>query len=76
MLLTEWNMEDAKQVWFKEGKEEGIEEGLEKGMEKGMEKGIEKTARNALAKGVSIELVHEITGLDVGTLRDIQNSCL
>ena len=26
MLLTEWNLEDAKKVWFEEGREEGSKE--------------------------------------------------
>jgi predicted transposase YdaD len=29
MLMTEWNLDDAKEVWFEEGKEEGIEKGRE-----------------------------------------------
>ena len=64
MLLTEWNMEEAKQVWY----EEGVEEGLEKGMEKGME----TVARNALAEGAALEFVQKITGLDMETLKNIQ----
>jgi predicted transposase/invertase (TIGR01784 family) len=52
MLLTEWNWDDAKQVWHEEGREEGREEVI----------------RNALAKGHSIELIHEITGLDIETI--------
>ena len=24
MLITEWNTEEAKEVWFEEGREEGI----------------------------------------------------
>ena len=27
MLLTEWNTEDAKKVWYEDGLEEGIEKG-------------------------------------------------
>jgi len=26
MLLTEWNTEEAKEVWFEEGREEGRED--------------------------------------------------
>ena len=29
MLLTEWNIEEAKEVWFEEGREEGMEKGRE-----------------------------------------------
>ena len=28
MLFTEWNLEDAKQVWLEEGREEGFEKGM------------------------------------------------
>ena len=52
MLLTEWNWEEAKQVWQEESREEGIE----------------TTARNALAKGYPLEAIHDITGLDMETL--------
>jgi predicted transposase/invertase (TIGR01784 family) len=56
-MLTEWNQEVAQQVWY----EDGLEDGLEKGRE--------ETARNALAKGLSLELVHDITGLDIEALK-------
>jgi predicted transposase/invertase (TIGR01784 family) len=73
MLITEWNTEKAKEVWFEEGMEKGIKKGIkkgiEKGREKGMEEGIELTARNALAKGISIDIVHAITGFDINVLK-------
>ena len=58
MLLTEWNLEDAKKVWYEDGREEGREE----------------IARNALAEGVSIEIIQKITGLDMGTIKSLQAS--
>jgi predicted transposase YdaD len=72
MLMTEWNMDDALAVRFREGREEGWEGGLEKGREEGIEKGLEKTARNAIMNGLSIELIHTITGLDADTIRNLQ----
>jgi predicted transposase/invertase (TIGR01784 family) len=63
MLMTEWKMEDALAFRFEEGIEEGIEEGMEKGME--------KVARNALAQGISPEMIHAITGLDIETIKAI-----
>jgi hypothetical protein len=36
--------------------------------------GIEKTARNALAKGMSIELIHDITGLEIETIEQLAAS--
>ena len=47
MLMTEWNWDDALAVRHEEG----------------LEDGTLKIARNALAKGASIEFIHEITGL-------------
>ena len=41
-------------------------------LDKGEKRGEEKVARNALAKGLSIELIHEITGLDMETIADLQ----
>ena len=33
MLFTEFNMEDALEVRYEEGKQEGIQEGVEKGIQ-------------------------------------------
>jgi len=30
MLITEWNTEEAKQVWYEEGREEGEQKGEQK----------------------------------------------
>jgi hypothetical protein len=62
MLMTEWNIEDAKKVWYEEGREEGMEEGRE------------AVARNALAKGLSIDFIHEITCLDKTTIENLKIS--
>ena len=34
MLLTEWNTEDAKKVWYEDGLEDGREEGEARGQAK------------------------------------------
>jgi predicted transposase/invertase (TIGR01784 family) len=60
MLLTEWNWDEALEVAREEGHEEGREEGLE------------IAARNALAKGISIQTVQEITGFDLNAIEDIK----
>jgi len=57
MLLTEWNTEDAKEVWYEEGREEERFE----------------IVRNALAKGISLNVVRDITGLDIEAIERIQN---
>jgi hypothetical protein len=55
MLFTEFNMDDAKEVWR--------EEALEEGMEKGMEKAAENIAVNLLRNGVNPEITAKGTGL-------------
>jgi len=67
MLYVEWDQEEALAVRY----EEGIEEGMERGREEGIEQGLEQTARNALAEGVSLELVQKITGLDLETIKSL-----
>jgi len=67
MLYTEWNMDDALAVAREEGKEEGLEEGLEKGH---FNEKLE-IARNLLAKGSTLEFVHDITGLDMETIENL-----
>jgi predicted transposase YdaD len=71
MLLTEWNWDDALAVRYEEGREEGLEKGMEKGMEEGMEKGREEVARNALAQGISIDIIKTITGMDEETIKKL-----
>ena len=67
MLMTEWNQEEALAVKYEEGLSKGREEGLSKGR---AEERLE-TARNALAKGISLELIQGITGLDMETLKTL-----
>jgi predicted transposase/invertase (TIGR01784 family) len=63
MLMTEWNMDDALAVRYEEG------------LEIGEEKGMEKVARNALANGLSPELIRTITGLDLETINSFGVRC-
>ena len=49
MLYTEWNWDDAKEVWCEEAREEGIAQGRN-------EKAL-SIARNALAKGLTPEFI-------------------
>jgi predicted transposase/invertase (TIGR01784 family) len=63
---------------FEEGMEKGREEGMEKGREEGMEKGREegankallKTARAMHAKGMTLDLISDVTGLSVEKLKE------
>jgi hypothetical protein len=58
MLMTEWNWDDALAVRFEEGRENEREE----------------IARNALAEGASVEFVHNITGLDIETIKSLPSA--
>ena len=43
--------------------------GLEEGLAQGMAKDKLEVAKKALAKGLSVEMIHDITGLDIETIR-------
>ena len=81
MLITEWNMEDAKVVWRREAREDGLAEGREEGkkaglaegIEKGMEKGREQTMKNLLAMGMSMEQVAQATELPIEKIRALSS---
>jgi hypothetical protein len=62
MLYAEWNWDDALAVRYEEGREDGLEEGRKEKLE---------IARNLLAKGSTPEFVHEITGLDMETIKNM-----
>jgi len=67
MILTEWNTEDAIAFAREEGREEGLEEGREEKL---------RIARNALAKGLTPEFVHDITGIDIETIQSLTKNRL
>ena len=58
MLLTEWNLDEAKEVWREEAWEEGREAGREEGREAGWVKGTEAGREyflGLLNQGLSID---------------------
>ena len=59
MLITEWNTEEAKEVWYEEG------------MEKGNEMATTNIAMTALAEGLPVDVIRKITGLDTETIRNL-----
>jgi len=68
--------EQAKLDGHAEGKTEGREEGLAEGIEKGHAQGIAEdkleVAKKALAKGLSVEIIHDITELDIETIQHLK----
>jgi len=67
MLYAEYDPE----VEMKVVREEALEEGREEGMEEGMEKEKLIIAKNLLEKGSTPEFVHEITGLPLEEIEEI-----
>ncbi len=63
----------AKELAEKEGRELGLEQGLEQGIEQGIQEGSRltslETAKRMLAKGLSPEMIFEITGIQVSDLK-------
>ena len=54
MLITEWDTEEVKEVWFEEGRLEGIEKGIKKGREGGIEREREATIKKMLNFGIEM----------------------
>jgi flagellar biosynthesis/type III secretory pathway protein FliH len=57
MLLTEWNIDDAKVIW----REEGWEEGMEKGREEG--RAEVQTILNLVRQGYTAEQIEKMLAL-------------
>ena len=58
---VEYARETAAKVFF--------EKGMEKGLEEGREEALLQTAKNFLAKGISVNDVSEATGLSIDRVR-------
>ena len=69
MALSDWT------TGIDAATEKGIEIGIEMGIEKGIEKGAIQSkveiARNLLKKGLEIDFIHEITGLDIEIIQSL-----
>lgn len=72
---AEEGFELGKQLGLEEGKELGkqlgLEEGKELGKQEGLEEGKRETARRMLSKGMTAELVAEVTGLSVDQIKTL-----
>jgi flagellar biosynthesis/type III secretory pathway protein FliH len=49
----------------------GMAKGLAKGMERGLEKGREEVARRAFAKGLPLDVIRDLTGLDIEKIKEL-----
>ncbi|MDR3288113.1 MAG: hypothetical protein LBT22_01650 [Peptococcaceae bacterium] len=71
MIMTEFNLETAKQVWREEWLEEGREEGREEGVELGMEKSRRLTIQNMKRENLPDETIARIFNM---TVEEVQQS--
>jgi predicted transposase YdaD len=67
MLLGEWKIDEAKEVWQREAEQRGRKEGEKRGEKR---KALE-TAKNFLGMGLNPEQVAKGTGLDVETVKKL-----
>ena len=75
----EEGMAEGREEGLAEGREEGLAQGIAEGREEGHAEGLIEgmakdrleIAKNALAKGLSVEMIHEITGLDIETIKKL-----
>jgi predicted transposase YdaD len=68
MLFGEWDLDEAKEVWYEDGLEDGLERGIEKGLERGRAEGQLEIARKMKAVGIPVETIHAVTGLPSGAI--------
>jgi hypothetical protein len=71
MLLGEWKIDEAKEVWKEEGWEEGRKEGEKRGEKRGAQRKALETAKNFLGMGLNPEQVAKGTGLDMETVKKL-----
>jgi predicted transposase/invertase (TIGR01784 family) len=80
-LFEKWrDIQFHKNLWkvdernlFEQAKIDGHALGVAEGLAEGMTKNKLEIAKNALAKGLSVEMVHEITGLDIETVQQLNS---
>jgi predicted transposase/invertase (TIGR01784 family) len=53
------------------GIKKGLELGLKQGIEQGIEQGILDVAKNSLSKGLSVEIISQITGLSLEQIKSL-----
>jgi predicted transposase/invertase (TIGR01784 family) len=72
MLTTEFNMDDAIEVWIEEGHEKGLKKGLTKGRREGLTKGRKDMAKKLKALGIlSNTQIAEISGLSIAEIEKL-----
>ena len=65
------NYDMTMETAIDEAREEGLEQGLEQGLERGRLEGQLELVRKMLSKGLSLEVVSDVTGLSVEELETL-----
>ena len=71
LLVHEFNLADAKEVWKEEALEEGISIGIERGLTKGRIEGVELVALNLLKSGFDVQTISSNTGLPLERIQEL-----
>ncbi|MDR1329949.1 MAG: Rpn family recombination-promoting nuclease/putative transposase [Oscillospiraceae bacterium] len=69
MLMTEFNIDVAKEVWMEEARQDGIEIGEARGEARGETRGKRATALAMIKGGIPIETASKYSGIPVDELR-------
>ncbi len=67
-----WDYEKNEKVYENSLKKEYLNKGIEQGIEQGIEEGIENTAVNMLRKNMDINLISEVTKLDLEKIQKLK----
>jgi len=61
-----------KQEALKEGLEQGLEQGIQRGMQQGIQCKAREIAKNMLASGLDVDLIIQVTGLNLEDIKQLQ----
>ena len=70
-MTMETAIDEAREEGLEQGLEQGLERGLKQGLERGRYEGQLELIRKMLSKGLSLEVVSDVTGLSVEELETL-----
>ena len=72
MLLMEYDYTTEIEVQREEAFEKGVSQGLQQGVSQGEHQAKIETAKNMVAKKISIDIIAECIGLSVDEIKNLQ----
>jgi predicted transposase/invertase (TIGR01784 family) len=70
-LLREYQMREMAMMDLRSATSYAKDEGRQEGEIKGRQEGKNEIAKNMLSRGLAIDFIHEITGLDTETIQSL-----